>query len=131
MHLAWQLRFISLASEDAHTPEVQQAIEMVNDRFAGHLRVVPSGRSTHFFDATLTVLYLDFLTLLFREKRKAVREITGEDYENLGGCLLWDAFPGARQKSLGPLRDKWAEEVDGRPDFSACVHCRLSPPCSF
>ena len=62
-----------------------------------------------------------------KEKRKAAREITGEDYENLGGCLLWDAFPGGRQKSLGQLRDKWAEEVDWRQNFPACVHRRQYP----
>ncbi len=86
--------FISLRAADAYSKEGLEAMAAVNKEFEGYTKVVPSGRATHFFDAFLTISYLDFLKLVFRQRRAELVEQYGHKWEDLGGCLIWDAFAG-------------------------------------
>ena len=48
---------------EAYAPDGINAMKVANDKYAGRLMVVPSGRQTHFFDGRLTMLYLQGCTL--------------------------------------------------------------------
>ena len=75
------------------------------------MKVVASGRKTHMFDAHLSVLYLDFLRTVFRQRRLELATELGESMDNLGGALLWDAFAGNKQSALRCLRTQWSKDM--------------------
>ena len=75
------------------------------------MKVVASGRKSHMFDAHLSVLYLDFLRVVFRQRRLELATDLGESMDNLGGALLWDAFSGNKQSALRCLRNQWSKDM--------------------
>ena len=103
--------FVTLGAEDAYSKEGQEAMKQINTKYAGYTRVVPSGRKTHMFNAELTRLYLDFLRLVYRQRRAELAAQLGLKHESLRGGLLWDAFAGNAQVGFRPLRQRWAEEM--------------------
>ena len=76
--------FEAIGSKEAFSPTGAAAITAANKKYEGHLRVIPTGRSTHFFNNHGTMQFLDFLTLAIRQKRAWIREKFGVPEEN--GC---------------------------------------------
>ncbi len=68
---------VVLANADGLTRRGMQAIEKTRETMAGHLWVVPSGRSTHFFNADMTMQSLEWVSFLIRRKRQQLHDDLG------------------------------------------------------
>lgn len=50
--------FVALSQTEAYSPEGLEAMRFADEKYAGRIKVVPSGRSTHFFDGRLIMSYM-------------------------------------------------------------------------